>query len=530
MLRITNLKISAAETLDEQTLTSAIEKAIKAKGAKNIKIVRQSIDARKKSRVVYIMTLDFDINNEKKFLRHKNISRPKTEKYILPDCKNKGIRPVVAGFGPAGMFCALSLAEMGLRPIVLERGKCVEERQKDVETFWNGGKFDPVSNVQFGEGGAGTFSDGKLNTGVNDIRCGYILERFVGFGAPDCIKYMAKPHIGTDKLVGVVRNIRKQIEKLGGKVLFEHKLTDIKIKDGKPAAVSAETPAGIKRIDCDCVVLAIGHSARDTFEMLYEKGFDMEQKTFSMGVRIEHRQQDINNAQYGDFARFLPAADYKLYVHLPNGRGVYSFCMCPGGVVVAAASEKGRLVTNGMSYFARDGENANSAVLVNVYPEDFGGDHPLDGVKLQRELEEKAFAAGGGDGFAPVQKVGDLLCDRVSKEFGRVKPTYRPGVRFADMRDIFPDYIYDSLKTGIVEMDKHLKGFADNDAVVTAVESRSSSPVRIIRKKDSFESTAFSGIYPCGEGCGYAGGIMSAASDGLKVAEAIAASADEKSV
>lgn len=522
MLRISNLKIPADRELTDDVLKAAVEKAIRSSGVKNIKTVRRSIDARDRSRVMYIMTLDFDIYKEKRFLKHKNISLPQDKKYVLPECADKDIVPVIAGFGPAGMFCGLALAEMGLRPIILERGKCVEERQKDIDIFWSGGKFDPKSNVQFGEGGAGTFSDGKLTTGINDPRCGYILERFVEFGAPECIKYLAKPHIGTDNLVNVVRNIRKHIEKLGGKVLFEHKLTDIVMENGRPAAVKAVTPSGETEIKCGAAVLAIGHSARDTFEMLHDKGFEMQQKAFAMGVRIEHRQDTINKAQYGEFAKYLPAADYKLFVHLPDGRGVYSFCMCPGGTVVAAASEEGRLVTNGMSYFARDGENANSALLVSVQPEDFGGGHPLDGVKLQRELEERAFRAGGGNYNAPVQTVGDLLNDRPSEKLGNVQPSYRPGFKLSDMREIFPDFIYGPLKEGIREMDKKLKGFADENAVVTAVESRSSSPVRIIRNTETKQSPGYPGVYPCGEGCGYAGGIMSAAADGLRIAEAIA--------
>ncbi len=523
MLRISGLKIPVTEELTEELLKTAVEKKLKTTGVKHIKMIRLSIDARDRSRVTYNLTLDFDVKGEKRFLSRKNISKPQYQHYSLPQCPDKTITPIVVGFGPAGMFCGLALAEMGLSPVILERGKCVEERKKDIEKFRNTADFDPKSNVQFGEGGAGTFSDGKLTTGINDVRCAYILKRFVEFGAPPCIEYLAKPHIGTDNLVNIVRNIRKRIESLGGKVLFEHKLTDIEFENTTPVSVTAETPNGLKNFACNRVVLAIGHSARDTFEMLYNTGFAMEQKPFAMGVRIEHLQKDINYAQYGDFAKYLPAADYKLTAHLPNGHTAYSFCMCPGGYVVAAASEVGRLVTNGMSYFSRAGENANSALLVNIGTEDFCGNHPLDGVKFQRELEERAFKAGGGDYSAPAQKVGDLLNDRKTTEFGKVEPSYRPSVTPSDMREIFPDFMYTSLKSGIVEMDKKLKGFADKDAVVTAVESRSSSPVRILRNKGSLESLNFSGIYPCGEGCGYAGGIMSAAADGLRVAEEIAA-------
>ena len=528
MLRISNIKISAEYELTDEVLKAAVEKSLRANGVKNIKIVRQSVDARDKSRVVHMLTLDFDIYKEKRFLRHKHISIPKNDMYEPKTCANKEFRPLVAGFGPAGMFCALALAEMGMKPVVIERGKCVEDRQKDVETFWKSGKLDTSSNVQFGEGGAGTFSDGKLTTGINDIRCAYILKRFVEFGAPERIEYLAKPHIGTDNLVNVVRNIRKRIEELGGRVMFSHRLKDIGLKNNRLEYALAESPDGEIRIDCDALVLAVGHSARDTFEMLKSKNFAMERKPFAMGVRIEHRQEDIDRAQYGDFAKYLPAADYKLTAHLENGRTAYSFCMCPGGVVAAAASEEGGVVTNGMSYFARDGENANAALLVNVAPEDVEGDDVLGGVYLQRELEKRAFEAGGSDYAAPVQKVGDLLEDRASEALGRVKPTYSPNVRPSDMRLVFPDFIYESLKEGILAMDKKLKGFADADAVVTAVESRSSSPVRIIRDKESFESLMYRGIYPCGEGCGYAGGIMSAAADGLKIAEKIAEAADNR--
>ena len=527
MLRISNIKIPVTQELTEAALKAAIEKSLRAKGVKNISIVKQSVDARDKSRVVYMLTLDFDVYREERFLKYKNISMPKNEVYELPECADKNLRPLVVGFGPAGMFCALALAEMGMKPVVIERGKCVEQRQKDVDTFWKSGKLDVSSNVQFGEGGAGTFSDGKLTTGINDIRCAYILKRFVDFGAPERIKYLAKPHIGTDNLVNAVRNIRNYIISLGGKVLFSHKLTDIHIENNRLSYALVQSPDGEKRIYCDALVLAVGHSARDTFEMLKAKNFAMERKPFAMGVRIEHKQEDIDRAQYGEFAEYLPAADYKLTAHLENGRTAYSFCMCPGGVVAAAASEEGGVVTNGMSYFARDGENANAALLVNVAPEDIEGDDVLGGVYLQRELEKRAFEAGGSDYTAPAQKVGDLLNDRASAGFGRVVPTYAPAVKPSDMRLIFPDFIYSSLKDGIKAMDKKLKGFADENAVVTAVESRSSSPVRILRDKESLESLMYKGIYPCGEGCGYAGGIMSAAADGLKTAEKIAETVKE---
>ncbi len=519
MLRITNLKIPVTEKLTDETLKSAVEHSLKCTGAKNIKIIRQAVDAREKTRVSYVLTLDFDVENEKKYLKRKNISRPKHDTYTLPVPQDNNIRPIIAGFGPAGMFCGLALAEMGLDPIILERGKKVEDRARDIEKFQTTRVLDPNSNVQFGEGGAGTFSDGKLTTGINDIRCHYILKRFAEFGAPENILYLAKPHIGTDNLVNVVKNIRERIISLGGKVLFEHTLTDIDVKNRTVTVKNGEKTLTLPYTD---LVLAIGHSSRDTFEMLYNKGFKMEQKPFSVGVRIEHKQETINRAQYGDFAEYLPAADYKLFTHLENGRGVYTFCMCPGGHVMAAASEENGVVTNGMSYFARDGENANAALLVGVDPSDLDGSHPLAGVQLQRELEHKAFEAGGKNYSAPAQKVGDMLNDRPSTEFGSVSPTYRPSVTPSDMRRVFPDYIYQSLKSGILAFDKKIDGFADDNAVVTAVESRSSSPVRIVRDKENMESLTYPHIYPCGEGCGYAGGIMSAAADGLKIAEQIA--------
>ena len=518
MLRITNIKIPACEIVTADGLKKAIEKALKCSGVKNIKIIRQAIDARDKSRVNHILTLDFEITGEKRFLRHKNISRPTREKYALPSPVRTHIRPVIVGFGPAGMFCALVLAEAGLKPVVIERGRCVEKRQTDIENFHKNGILDPSSNVQFGEGGAGTFSDGKLTTGINDIRCSYVLKRFVEFGAPQSITYLAKPHIGTDNLINIVKNIRERIIAKGGSVLFEHKLTYI---DTKKEEITVTTANGEIKLPYTDLVLAIGHSARDTFEMLLKTNFKMEQKAFSVGVRIEHSQAAINNACYGDFAKYLPAADYKLFTHLENGRGVYTFCMCPGGVVTAAASEDGGVVTNGMSYYARDKENANSALLVGITPEDFEDTHPLAGVKLQRQLEQKAFEAGGKNYSAPAQTVGDLLNDRPSEKFGSVRPSYRPSPTPSDMRKVFPEYIYTSIKQGILAFDKKLKGFADENAVVTAVESRSSSPVRILRDKDSLESLNFKNIYPCGEGCGYAGGIMSAAVDGIKAAEKI---------
>ena len=442
--------------------------------------------------------------------------------YNIAAVRNATCRPVIVGFGPAGMFAALVLSMAGAKPIVLERGGDVDSRVKAVEEFHNSGKLDTECNVQFGEGGAGTFSDGKLTTGIKDRRIGWVLERLVEFGAPDEILYLSKPHIGTDKLRGAVKALRERVVSLGGEVRFNSRFCGFETENNSISAVKYFHDGKIITIDTKSVILATGHSARDVFELLYNENIDLSQKSFSVGVRAEHLRTDIDKAMYGDFAghKALKAADYKLAVHLPNGRTLYTFCMCPGGYVVAASSEEGRLAVNGMSCFARDAENSNSALLVNVGPEDYGSDHPLAGMYFQRELEEKAFKAGGSNYHAPAAVLRDFMEGRVSEKLGRVKPSYRPDVKFAAPEKYLPDYVCESLRLGITEMGKKIKGFDDGDTLLTGIESRSSSPVRINRG-ENMQSLSLKGLYPCGEGAGYAGGIVSAAVDGMKCAEAI---------
>ena len=432
-----------------------------------------------------------------------------------------GARPVIAGFGPGGLFAALTLARAGMKPIVLERGQRVDERARAARRFSETGELDPESNIQFGEGGAGAFSDGKLTTGIKDPRCRTVLKELFEHGAPEEILYLARPHIGTDRLPGVVAAIREEILSLGGEVRFSTKLTGVIVRSGQLCAVQFKDRQGKGEIGTDALIVAIGHSAADTQRALFMAGVDMAPKPFSVGARIEHPQKLIDQGQYGGFAGHpaLPPAEYHLSARLPDGRGAYTFCMCPGGTVVPAASRPGGLCVNGMSAFARDGENANAALLIDVRPEDFGDDHPLAGFTLQRVWEERAFRAGGGNYFAPVQLAGDFLAGRATKALGEVRPTYRPGVACADFREILPDFAYQGLRAAIRAFDRQLKGFALPDAVLTAVESRSSCPVRQLR--DSRLESSVGGLYPCAEGAGYAGGIMSAAVDGIRVAEAV---------
>lgn len=513
MIRLRDIKIKEDLT-NEQVFQKAISKyKIKPEEVEKWYIQRKSIDARKKEEIYYNYTIDLELKDKKKENRFERV-----EEYKFPEIqvtRSSKYQPVIIGAGPAGLFAGLVLVQNGIKPIILERGKQIEDRIKDVEEFIKNKKFNTSSNIQFGEGGAGTFSDGKLNTGNSaGVYSRKVLDEFVKFGAPEEILYTAKPHLGTDNLVNIVKNIREYIISKGGQVLFNEKVTDFEIENGKIKAVICS-----KRIETDSVILAIGHSARDTFKKLYELGVEVQPKNFAVGVRIEHLQEDINKAQYGTQTKlYLPSADYKLVYHAQNGRTCYTFCMCPGGQVMASNSEENSIVTNGMSNFARDGINSNSALLVNVTVDDYYKNTPLDGMYFQEDLEKKAFELGGSNYNAPVQRVEDFLTDKTTKEFGKVQPTYMPGVTMANLNEILPDFIAETLKEGIVQLDRKLHGFADDDAILTGVETRSSSPVQITRDKNSLVSTRVEGLYPCGEGAGYAGGIMTAAIDGIKCA------------
>lgn len=521
MIRVSELKLPIGA--NQKTLEKKLAKALRVpvEEIQAYRIFKRSLDARKKENIHYAYVVDVEVKNEKKLLeknKDKNISKtPDLSYQMLKGEQQPKKRPVVVGFGPAGMFAGLLLAEMGLHPIVLERGGDVDSRKAAVDIFWNTGKLDVENNVQFGEGGAGTFSDGKLTTRIKDPRCRKVLEELVDAGAPEEILYDAKPHIGTDLLRGVVKNIREKIKSLGGEVHFFAKATGFDWQENQVQAILLENGECIETED---VILALGHSARDTFALLHAEQIALEQKPFAMGVRIEHPQEMIDAVQYGEAAHLLPAADYRLTYTTEKGRGVYTFCMCPGGYVVAAASEAGRLAVNGMSEHARDGKNANAALLVQVYPEDFGSAHPLAGMYFQRELEEKAFAAGGGNYTAPVQRVGSFL-QTGSAAQPEVEGTYRPAVKECSMDDIFPAFMTEALREALPAMGRKLKGFDRADALLTAVESRSSSPIRIVRDKNGM-SLSHKGIYPAGEGAGYAGGIVSAAVDGILAAEKIA--------
>ena len=522
MIAISNLKLQPGE--DEAKLKTLAAKALRISEGRiqALAIRKKSLDARKKDELKWIYTVCVTVDGDeaKLLAKCRQASIVKPYRYDIPKVESE-TRPVVVGFGPAGMFAALVLAYAGARPIVLERGQDVDARTAQVEAFRAGGAFDPENNVQFGEGGAGTFSDGKLNTGTHDSRIRWVLEQFAAHGAPEHICSDAKPHIGTDVLVHVVKAIREDVIAHGGEVRFGHRLAGLEMQDGALTALTVAGPEGTYSLSASQAILAVGHSARDTFGMLHKTGLPMTRKPFSMGVRIEHQQSMIDLAQYGR-ARGddLPPADYGLHVKLEDGASAYTFCMCPGGEVFAAASEDGGVVTNGMSRSDRGGENANSALLVTLQPEDFPGEGVLAGMEWQREIERKAFRYAGGDYKAPAQTVGDFLQNQPSTGPGGVKPTYLPGVFWGDLRQVLPEKITDVLTRAIPALGQKLRGFDNPGAVLTGPETRSSSPVRMVRGEDLC-STGLAGLYPCGEGAGYAGGITSAAVDGMKCAEAV---------
>ena len=523
MIRIRQLKVNINNDNDLE-LKNVIANKIKisVSDIKEIKIIKRSIDARKKPDLFYIYEVDILVDNEdkilKKFKDNDDILLSISEEYVMPKKGEMFLehRPIVVGSGPAGLFCAYLLSLMGYKPLVIERGEKVENRVITVSKFFECGKLNKESNVQFGEGGAGTFSDGKLNTLTKDKfnRCRFVFEIFVENGASNEIMISNMPHIGTDVLVDIVRNIRNKIIDMGGEFRYNCCLTDININNGKINSIVVNHN---EIINTDTLVLAIGHSARDTFSMLYDKKILMEAKPFAVGIRVQHSQKMINENQYGsNCCNKLGAASYKLTYKAKNGRGVYSFCMCPGGYVVNASSEEGMLAINGMSYSKRDSENANSAIVVTVTPDDFGN-HPLDGIKFQRDLESVAYKLGNGN--IPIQLLGDYYKNRESNDFGRIKPIFKGGYRFANLNLLYPEYINESIKEAFYNFSLKIDGFNDNDSIIAGIESRTSSPIRIIRNNEYLSN--IEGIYPCGEGAGYAGGITTSAIDGIKVAEAI---------
>lgn len=538
MLRLTDIQLPLDHK--EVDLTNAILKRLQIEAGEllDFLIFKRSYDARKKSAIVLIYTIDVSVKDDETLLHKvKNIqgqtkigkTPDTTYKFVTHAKQTKFLRPVVIGFGPCGLFAALILAQMGYKPIVLERGKAVRERTKDTWGLWRKRELQPESNVQFGEGGAGTFSDGKLYSQIKDPKHygRKVLTEFVKSGAPEEIMYVSKPHIGTFRLVKMIEEMRNNIIELGGEIRFQQKVTDFDIKDGQICGVTINDQ---ENIETDHVVLAVGHSARDTFQLVYDRGIYVEAKPFSVGFRIEHPQSIIDKARFGPNAgnKILGAADYKLVHHAKNNRSVYSFCMCPGGTVVAATSEPGRVVTNGMSQYSRNERNANSAIVVGISPEvDYPG-HPLAGIDFQRALESKAFEVGGGTYNAPGQLIGDFLSNKPSTQLGSIVPSYKPGITLCNLADVLPAFAIEAIREAIPEFDKQIKGFSLNDGILTGVETRTSSPIRIKRRDDDFQSLNTKGLYPAGEGAGYAGGILSAAIDGIKVAEAVALSINKK--
>jgi uncharacterized FAD-dependent dehydrogenase len=529
MLRLTEIKLPLAHADGDIRVAILKRLGISDNELIGYVVFKRGVDARKSHAIVYTYTLDVTVRDEdlvhERFRNNPHVTTaPDTSYHFVAQApQNLSSRPVVIGMGPAGLFAGLILAQSGFRPLILERGKAVRERTKDTFGLWRDGVLNPESNVQFGEGGAGTFSDGKLYSQIKDPRhlSRKVLEEFVKAGAPEEILYVSHPHIGTFRLVGMVEKMRETIQSLGGEIRFGSRVDDITISDGKVCGVVLSNG---ERITTNHLVLAVGHSARDTFEMIHKRGIFIEAKPFSIGLRIEHPQSLIDVARYGKNAGnpLLGAADYKLVHHASNGRSVYSFCMCPGGTVVAATSEPGRVVTNGMSQYSRNERNANSGIVVGITPEqDYPGD-ALAGMEFQRRWESRAYELGGGNYQAPGQLVGDFLAGKASTRFGEVLPSYTPGVHLTDLSSALPDYVMAAIREALPAFAKQIKGYDLADAVLTGVETRTSSPIRIKRNKGDYQSINTRGLYPAGEGAGYAGGILSAAVDGIEVAEAVA--------
>ncbi len=512
MLKINNVKVGLDDRNYRQIISQLLN--LQKNKIKDVRLVKQSVDARRKNKLAFICSFTFETDNEPQVIKaNRKLNLQSVQAYHYPKIKPNQDRVIVVGSGPAGLFCAYNLARGGQKVLLIEQGAPVEQRQKDVESFLETGLLNPSSNVQFGEGGAGTFSDGKLTTGVKDLRKDFILETFVKYGAHEDILYDAKPHIGSDVLVNILKNMRKSILEMGGEILFNTKMVDIIAKDNRVRAIRTMSNRGMETQECDKLVLALGHSARDSFHLLYRLGVEMEAKPFAVGLRIEHSREFINESQYGKFANHpsLKAASYKLAVH-PDDRGVYTFCMCPGGVVINSSSHEGKLVVNGMSDYMRDRDNSNSAILVTVNHEDYG--HELfSGLKFQEALEKQAFVLGGGNYHVPVEKIEDYL--GIEGETSLV-PSVQPGYSYQDLSSLFSREINDALKKGLLLMEHKIPGFTAN-AVLSGIETRSSSPIRI--KRDQSYSSSIAGIYPIGEGAGYSGGIMSSAIDGLKCSE-----------